>query len=62
MLDFPSDNATDKPAYLSQVTSMVATGPRPPMTMGGGGDEPLKISIGEGMMGKFELWLPLSIT
>lgn len=33
---------------------MVATGPRPPMTMGnGGGDEPLKINIGEGMMGEF---------
>lgn len=33
---------------------MVATGPRPPMTMGNdGGDEPLKINIGEGMMGTF---------
>ena len=36
-----------------QVTSMVATGPRPPISMGnGGGDEPLKITIGEGMMGE----------
>jgi hypothetical protein len=34
---------------------MVATGPRPPMTIGGnrGGDEPLKINLGEGMMGEF---------
>lgn len=39
-----------------QVTSMVATGPRPPMTMGNSdGDEPLKINIGEGMMGTLAL-------
>jgi hypothetical protein len=32
---------------------MVATGPRPPATIGtGGGDEPIKINIGEGMMGE----------
>jgi hypothetical protein len=36
-----------------QVTSMVATGPRLPKPIGGdtGGDEPLRISLGEGMMG-----------
>ena len=35
-----------------KVTSMVATGPRPPMSgTGSGGDEPLRINIGEGMMG-----------
>ena len=35
------------------VTRMVASGPRPPTLGGGmgGGDEPLKINIGEGMMG-----------
>lgn len=34
---------------------MVAAGPRPPMSMGGsnGGDEPLKINLGSGMMGEF---------
>jgi len=36
-----------------RVTSMVASGPRPPSTGLGssGGDEPLRINIGEGMMG-----------
>ena len=39
---------------------MVATGPRPPMTMGNNdGDEPLKINIGEGMMGTFLALLAL---
>jgi hypothetical protein len=35
---------------------MVATGPRLPKPIGGdsGGDEPLRISLGEGMMGAFE--------
>jgi hypothetical protein len=34
---------------------MVATGPRLPKPIGGdmGGDEPLRISLGEGMMGAF---------
>jgi magnesium chelatase subunit H len=38
---------------MVQVTSMVATGPRLPKPIGGdmGGDEPLRISLGEGMMG-----------
>jgi hypothetical protein len=36
-----------------QVTSMIAAGPKGPVTLGGssGGDEPLKINIGSGMMG-----------
>lgn len=38
---------------------MIATGPRPPMTTGSSdGDEPLKINIGEGMMGTFFALLP----
>ena len=38
----------------AQVTSMIAAGPRQPATVGGSGDEPLKISIGSGMMGAFQ--------
>ena len=45
---------------------MVATGPRLPKPIGGdsGGDEPLRISLGEGMMGAFERLLgdPLHAT
>jgi hypothetical protein len=43
-----------------QVTSMVATGPRLPKPIGGdsGGDEPLRISLGEGMMGaRWQFWI-----
>ncbi|EFN57308.1 hypothetical protein CHLNCDRAFT_143922 [Chlorella variabilis] len=46
-------NASAAPSQATRkVTSMVATGPRLPKPIGGdtGGDEPLRISLGEGMM------------